>query len=70
MAEPVEPQAGYQQWLDALPEGMADTPTADALRAACDLDVSDPEIAPSRPLTGLRSLLEASEQTCGRASKI
>ena len=44
----LELQAGYQQWLDALPESLADTPTADALRAVCDLDLSGLEIDPPR----------------------
>ena len=48
MAELVELQADYQQWLDALPESLADTPTADALRAVCDLDLSELEIDPPR----------------------
>ena len=39
-----ELQADYQQWLDALPESLADTPTADALRAVCNLDLSGLEI--------------------------
>lgn len=37
VAELLELQADYQQWLDALPESLADTPMADALRAICDL---------------------------------
>ena len=28
-------------WLEALPENMADGATADALRAICDLDLSE-----------------------------
>lgn len=48
VAELVELQADYQQWLDALPESLADTPTADALRAVCDLDLSELEIDPPR----------------------
>ena len=44
VAELLELQAGYQQWLDGLPESLADTPTADALRAVCDLDLSSLEI--------------------------
>lgn len=42
--ELLELQADYQQWLDALPESLADTPTADALRAICDLDLSGLEL--------------------------
>ena len=48
VAELVELQADYQQWLDALPESLADTPTADALRAVCDLDLSSLEVDPPR----------------------
>ena len=44
----LELQADYQQWLDALPESLADTPTADALRAVCDLDLSSLEVDPPR----------------------
>ena len=44
VAELVELQADYQQWLDGLPESLADTPTAEALRAVCDLDLSELEI--------------------------
>ena len=40
VAKLVELQAGYQQWLDGLPESLAGTPTADALRAICDMDLS------------------------------
>ena len=48
VAELLELQADYQQWLDALPESLADTPTVDALRAVCDLDLSGLEIDPPR----------------------
>ena len=48
VAELIELQADYQQWLDALLESLADTPTADALRAVCDLDLSGLEIDPPR----------------------
>jgi hypothetical protein len=34
-------QDDYQAWLEALPENMADGATADALRAICDLDLSE-----------------------------
>ena len=47
-AELLELQAGYQQWLDGLPESLADTLTADALQAVCDLDLSGLEIDPPR----------------------
>ncbi len=48
VAELLELQADYQQWLDGLPESLADTPTADALRAVCDLDLSSLELDPPR----------------------
>ena len=48
VAELIELQADYQQWLDGLPESLADTPMADALRAVCDLDLSSLEIDPPR----------------------
>ncbi len=48
VAELLELQAGYQEWLDGLPESLADTPTADALRTVCDLDVAALEIEPPR----------------------
>ncbi len=48
VAELLELQADYQQWLDGLPENLADTPTADALRTVCDLDLSGLEIDPPR----------------------
>jgi len=48
VAELLELQADYQQWLDALPESLADTPTADALRVVCDLDLSSLELDPPR----------------------
>ena len=37
VAELQELQNDYQAWLDALPENMADSGIADALRAICDL---------------------------------
>jgi len=48
VAELLELQADYQQWLDTLPESLADTLTADALRAVCDLDLSGLELDPPR----------------------
>ena len=48
VAELIELQADYQQWLDGLPESLADTPTADALRTVCDLDLSSLEVDPPR----------------------
>lgn len=48
VAELLELQAGYQEWLDGLPESLADTPTADALRTVCELDVAALEVDPPR----------------------
>ena len=50
VAELMELQAGYQSWLDALPENLADTATADRLRIVCELDLS--ELASSEPPRG------------------
>ncbi len=33
----------YQTWLDALPQNMADSGITEALRAICDLDLSELE---------------------------
>jgi hypothetical protein len=43
VAELRELQDDYQTWLDALPENLVDSRTADALRAICELDLSDLE---------------------------
>lgn len=49
VAELVELQADYQAWLDAMPESLADSMTAAALRTICDLDLSELEsIEPPR----------------------
>ena len=48
VAELVELQADYQQWLDGLPESLADSPTADALRAVCEFDLSGLDVDPPR----------------------
>jgi hypothetical protein len=48
VAELVELQGDYQTWLDALPENLADSTTAEALRAICELDLSVLEIDPPR----------------------
>ncbi len=49
VAELIELQGEYQTWLDALPENLADSKTADALRIICQLDLSDLEsIEPAR----------------------
>jgi hypothetical protein len=36
-----EEQAQYAAWLDALPANLQDSATAEALRAICDLDLTD-----------------------------
>ena len=41
VADQQELQSDYQAWLEALPENMADSATEDALRAICDLDLSE-----------------------------
>jgi hypothetical protein len=34
-------QGDYQAWFDVLPENLKDSATADALRAICELDLSE-----------------------------
>ena len=41
-------QAEYQDWLDALPETMEDSPTADLLRAICEIDLDVLDVEPPR----------------------
>jgi len=41
VAELLELQGDYQTWLDALPENLRDSATADALHAVCELDLSE-----------------------------
>ncbi len=49
IAELQELQDEYQAWLDALPQNIADSATAEALRAICDLELSELEsIVPPR----------------------
>ena len=49
VAELQDLQDEYQAWLDAIPQNMADSDTAEALRAICDLDLSELEsIVPPR----------------------
>lgn len=43
VAELVELQQEYQAWLESLPEGLAESPTAQALQAICELDLSELE---------------------------
>jgi hypothetical protein len=37
----VESQAEYAAWLESLPDSLQDTATAEALRAICDLDLTE-----------------------------
>ena len=37
----VEEQVEFMAWLDSLPEKLQDSATADALRAICELDLSE-----------------------------
>jgi hypothetical protein len=41
VAELIRAQAEYEPWLNALPETLQDTATAEALRAICDLDLNE-----------------------------
>jgi hypothetical protein len=41
VAELLDLQNDYQAWLDAVPESLADSATADALRVICDLDLTE-----------------------------
>ena len=43
VAELVALQDDYRTWLDALPQNLEASTTAEALRATCDLDLSDIE---------------------------
>jgi len=43
VAELVELQQEYQAWLDSLPEGLSESPTAQALQAICELDLGELE---------------------------
>ena len=49
VAEPSALQATYAAWLDALPDSLHHTATAEVLQAICDLDLTDLQaIAPPR----------------------
>ena len=41
VSELVDLQEGYRTWLDSLPENLAESATAEALRAICDLELSE-----------------------------
>ena len=43
VAELVDLQADYAVWLNALPDSLRDSATADALREICDFDLSELE---------------------------
>ena len=43
VAELLALQDDYRTWLDALPQNLAASATAEALQAICDLDLSDIE---------------------------
>ena len=43
VAELVELQDEYRAWRDSLPDNLAESATAEALRAVCDLDLSELE---------------------------
>ncbi len=37
----VDAQAEYAAWLDSLPDSLQDSTTAEALRAVCELDLTE-----------------------------
>jgi hypothetical protein len=41
ISELITLQAHYAAWLEALPENLQDSATAEALRAICDLDLTE-----------------------------
>jgi hypothetical protein len=41
VAELVNLQDDYRAWLDSLPDNLAESATAEALRSSCNLDLSD-----------------------------
>ena len=41
VAELTELQAQYAAWLETLPDNLQDSATADALRAVCELDLTN-----------------------------
>jgi hypothetical protein len=43
VAELISLQEDYRAWLDTLPDNLAESATADALRTICDLDLSELE---------------------------
>jgi hypothetical protein len=57
VAQPMELQAHYTVWLEALPVNLQDGATADALRAVCDLDLTELQAVdpPARIWQGLTS---------------
>jgi len=53
VAELISLQDDYRAWLDRLPDILADSTTAAALRVICDLDLSD--LAATLPFKPARS---------------
>ena len=41
VAELLQLQAQYAAWLEALPDNLRDSATAEALQAICDLDLTE-----------------------------
>jgi hypothetical protein len=41
VAELLQLQSEYQAWLDTVPEPLQETATAEALRAICELDLTE-----------------------------
>jgi hypothetical protein len=41
VADLVQAQAEYAAWLDSVPDSLQDSATAEALRAICELDLTE-----------------------------
>ena len=41
VTELLDLQDGYRAWLDSLPDNLVESATAEALRAVCEIDLSD-----------------------------
>ena len=68
MAELIALQDDYWTWLNALPQNLEASATAEALRAICDLDLSDLEsVQPPRGF-GRRHLARRAIETLDRTS--
>ena len=44
VSELITLQGQYAAWLEALPENLEDSATAEALQAICDLDLTDLQV--------------------------